>query len=343
MLSVPLGNDGDTRTVDRDATNASALDAALSRLTLDGAIYFRAEFTEAWAYESPPAEIAHLLRPGAERLIMFHIVALGRCCIALDDGQRYWAEAGDVIVLPYGDQHWMGGTTPAQSVPIVTLLDPLPWASPPVLRYGAGGDRTDIVCGYLHSEDPLFDPRLAAFPRVFVVRPPEGPLAQWVQSSIEYALAVTSAPPGSHPAPTRLPELLAIEVIRLHLASAPAARTGWIAALRDPVLAPALAELHLDPARRWTVADLASRAAVSRSLLDERFRVVLGRSPIRYLAEWRMHLADELLASTELTVAEVGFRVGYDSEEAFSRAFKRHRTVSPSLWRLRRRVQPTAS
>ena len=324
--------------VDETLAATSPLDDALSRIRLDGAIFFRAEFTEAWAYESPPAEVILLLRPGAERLIMFHIVARGRCWVTLDDGERYWADEGDVIVLPYGDQHRVGGTKDAAVVPITSLMEPLPWAAPPVLRHGAGGDRTDIVCGYLHSEDPLFDPRLHALPRVFVVRPPDGPLARWVASSIDYALAVTSPTANPRPAATRLPELLAIEVMRLYIASAPAGRHGWIAALRDPVLAPALAELHAAPERKWTVGDLAARVAVSRSLLDARFRAVLGRSPIRYLAEWRMRVADELLASTELGVADVAYRVGYDSEEAFSRAFKRHRGYSPSLWRLRQRL-----
>jgi AraC-like DNA-binding protein len=127
-----------------------------------------------------------------------------------------------------------------------------------------------------------------------------------------------------------------IEVLRAHLASAPAADQGWIAALRDPVLAPALALLHGAPDRKWTVADLASASAVSRSLLDERFRQILGRSPIRYLTEWRMHLAEEMLATTEMGVAVVARRVGYDSEEAFSRAFKRAHGLSPSHWRVAR-------
>jgi AraC-like DNA-binding protein len=135
---------------------------------------------------------------------------------------------------------------------------------------------------------------------------------------------------------TRLPELVLIEVLRLHLATAPAADSGWLAALGDPVLAPAIALLHGSPDRKWTVAELASGAAVSRSLLDERFRQVLGRSPIRYLTEWPMHLAEELLDTTEIGVAVVARRVGYDSEEAFSRAFKRAHGLSPSHWRAAR-------
>ncbi len=196
---------------------------------------------------------------------------------------------------------------------------------------------TDLVCGYLYSEDPLFDPELRVFPPVFVARLREGAAAGWLQASIAYSLeesVLSNASPN--PISTRLPELVLIEVLRHHLATAPAADHGWLAALRDPVLAPALAQLHRAPDRKWTVAELAAEVAVSRSLLDERFRQVLGRSPIRYLTEWRMHLADELLATTDIGIFELARRVGYDSEEAFSRAFKRARGLPPSHWRAAR-------
>jgi AraC-like DNA-binding protein len=278
------------------------------RLRLDGAIFLRAEYTEPWAYESLDGPTtAAVLRPGSRQVTLFHVIASGRCWVALTDGpadgERHWASVGDVIVIPYGDQHVMGG---------------------------AGGARTDVVCGYLHCEDPLFDPALRALPPLFVVHPDEA-AAQWVGSSIAYAMAAPSSALS-----TRLPALLLEEVLRIHLASAPAVDRGWFAALRDPVLAPALAGLHAEPERKWTVADLAATAAVSRSLLDARFRQLLGRSPIRYLADWRMHIAGELLATTDLSVFAVARRVGYDSEEAFSRAFKRARGEAPSPWRGRR-------
>ena len=203
-----------------------------------------------------------------------------------------------------------------------------------MIEHGGGGDRVDLVCGYLYSEDPLFDPAMPVFPPAFVVRLPDGATAGWVQASITYSLEET-APSNASPNPisTRLPELVLIEVLSLHLATAPAADHGWLAALRDPVLAPALSLLHSEPERKWTVADLAACAAVSRSMLDDRFRQILGRSPIRYLTEWRMHLAEDLLATTELGVAVIARRVGYDSEVAFSRAFKRTHGLPPSSWR----------
>ncbi|HVW31097.1 MAG TPA: AraC family transcriptional regulator [Acidimicrobiia bacterium] len=313
-----------------DMTAAPVLD----HLRLDGAIFLRAEYTEPWAYQSldAPGTVA-VVRPGSRRLTMFHVVADGRCWVSLPGGERHWAAGGDVIVLPYGDQHCMGGTEPADVVSISNFLKPPPWDTFPVLSHGAGGNRTGIVCGYLASDDPLFDPGLRALPPLFIVHPDDA-CAQWVSSSITYAMSPTATPLA-----TRLPELLLAEVLRIHLASAPAVDHGWLAALRDPVLAPALAQLHAAPERRWTVEELASTAAVSRSLLDDRFRRVLGRSPIRYLADWRMHVAEDLLATTELSVYAIARRVGYDSEAAFSRAFKRARDEAPSSWRARRRAR----
>ena len=328
-----------TETPAETTVEAVPLEQALNGLQLDGAIFFRSEFTEAWSFSSPEAagDFAHAVEPDADRLIMFHIVARGSCWVAGPDGERHRANEGDVIVLPYGDEYEMGGEAAAVSVPIFSLLAPPPWTQLPVLRHGGEGDRTDVVCGYLHSEDPLFDPRMRAFPNVFVVRLEE-PAAQWVRASIEYALAVSTGTAASDATTRRLPELLLIEMLRLHLASAPSAEHGWITALHDPALAPALACLHGRPEHPWTVSELAHEAAVSRSLLDQRFRDRLGLSPIRYLTEWRMHIATDLLASTELTVAQIAKRTGYDSQEAFSRAFKRRMGDAPTAWRTKRQA-----
>lgn len=331
MASTAADHDRLPGAPDRDPTPPDLLQVSLDRLRLEGAVFLRAEYREPWTYESlsGPATAA-LLRPGTSRVVLFHVVASGTCWIAVDGGAKHWAGTGDVIVLPYGDQHRMGGLEDADVVPISTFMPPTPWAQMPVLRYGRDGSETDVVCGYLHSRDPLFDPALRALPPVFVVHP-TGPAAQWVRANIEYALQQTSA--GTLGIPTRLPELLLVEVLRLHLASAPAIDQGWTAALRDPVLAPALAAMHRRPEQKWTVELLARESLVSRSLLDTRFREVLGRSPIRYLTEWRMHVAQDLLATTDVGVVAVAHHVGYESEEAFSRAFKRSVGAAPSVWR----------
>jgi AraC-like DNA-binding protein len=313
--------------------DSATVGAALDRLRLEGAIFLRGEYSEAWAYESPTGEMmAGLLRPGRDRLLFFHIIASGRCWVSIDDSERHWAEVGDVVVIPYGHQHKMGGTADAECVSVLELMSPPPWTEMPVVRHGAGGDRTDVICGYLDVDDPLFDPALAALPPVFVVRP-TGAARPWVESSLRYVLEATEGGAADAEVLTRLPAIVLAEVLRIHVASAPASDRGWLAALRDPVLAPALAELHRSPERKWTVADLAAAANVSRSSLDERFRQLLGRSPIRYLTDWRLHVAKELLATTDLSVFAVARRVGYDAEEAFSRAFKRAYGMAPAHWR----------
>ena len=260
MGGSALDHDRDTGAPDRvtardQGGSSAALQSALERLRLEGAVFLRAEYREPWAYESLTAgETAKILRPDSDRVILFHVVASGACWVAVDDGDKHWARRGDVIVLPYGDQHRMGGVQDAGLVSISTFLQMPPWRQMPVIRYGAGGDLTDVVCGYLHSRDPLFDPGLRVFPPVFVVRPPDGPAADWVRANVAYALEHTEAAPSSPGiVMSRLPELLLVEVLRLHLASAPAADRGWLAALNDPVLQPAMSLLHSAPERRWTV------------------------------------------------------------------------------------------
>jgi AraC-like DNA-binding protein len=267
-------------------------------------------------------------------MILFHIVAAGACWVSVDDGVRHWASEGDVIVMPYGSRYVLGGHTPVDVPSMLDLPGPPPWEDIPVVRQGGGGRRTDVVCGYLHSEHPLFDPSLKALPPVFVVRLPEGPASSWVRASIDYALEATT-PSDKSPTvlATRLPELVLMEVLRVHLSAEPAGNRGWLVALRDPVLAPALALMHGNPEHPWSVGELAQRTVVSRSVLDARFRHGLGQSPIRYLTQWRMHVAEDLLGTTDLTVYHVARRVGYQSEEAFSRAFKRERGQSPAHWR----------
>ena len=329
-------------TSDEAAPLPAAFSAALERLRLEGAVFLRAEYRDPWSYVSLTGpETADLLRPGTDRVVLFHLVASGTCWVEVDGEVRHWASAGDVIVLPYGDQHRMGGVGDAASVPLNSIMQSPPWRRMPVIRHGdSAGELTNVVCGFLHSEDLLFEPSLRVFPPVFVVRPRNDASAGWVTANIEYALTRADASPlGPDAVPTRLPELLLVEILRQHLASAPALDHGWLAALHDPVLQPALAAIHTAPAERWSVSSLARRASVSRSALDAHFRQVLGLSPIRYLTEWRMHLARDQLASTDLGVAAVGRRVGYDAEEAFSREFKRHTGAAPAQWRARHHLR----
>lgn len=306
----------------------------LATIRLSGAIFLRAEYTTPWAYESPPPDVlTNILQPDAKRLILFHIVAEGRCWIGLERGEQLKAEQGEVIVLPYGEQHVMGSAQHVPSVPIGSLLPDPPWTEFPVIRYGGGGPRASVVCGYLTCDDPIFDPVVSALPPLFSVRPPAGPAADWVAASIKYALNVSRGHSSGGSMALRLPELLFLEVLRLYVESGPPGLSRWLAALHDPVVGGALVALHAEPARKWTADELAWQTACSRSSLNARFARLLGRAPMQYLSDWRIQIAAGLLRDTSLTVSEVAVEVGYESEEAFSRAFKRAMGRPPARWR----------
>ncbi|MBV9172394.1 MAG: AraC family transcriptional regulator [Chloroflexi bacterium] len=306
----------------------------LSRIHLAGAIFLRAEYTAPWACESPSAnELMELLRSKARRLVLFHIIAEGSCWIRLRRGDYVEAQQGDVLVLPYADKHAMGVAEHPPPVPISSLLPAPPWQELPVIRHGGGGGRTSVVCGYLECDAPIFEPVVNALPPVFTVRPPTGPAADWVNASIEYALDASGLSSARASLALRLPELLFLEVLRLYMQSGPPELTGWLAALHDPIAGRALTELHNEPARAWTLDELARRSACSRSTLNARFTRLVGRAPMQYLAEWRLQLAAELLQKTTLGVAAVAYRVGYESEAAFNRAFKRAIGKPPARWR----------
>jgi AraC-like DNA-binding protein len=314
----------------------------LDLVRLTGAIFFRSEFRSPWAYTSPPAvELEGAVPSSPGSLVMFHIVAEGSCWVKLGDGVRHELSRGDVVVMPYGDANAWGSFEPADPVSIATLLPPPPWATLPHIVYGGEGPETKVVCGYLRGDAILFDPVLRALPPLFVVHPPDGPAAAWVNASVEYAMTDPSllratASPTSR-TDQRLAESVFTEVLRLYLEDRRDARlTGWLAAMRDPIVGPALARLHEDPAHGWTVAGLAAAVATSRTVLTEGFVRLLGMPPIRYLTEWRLNLASGLLRSTDQTVGEIALAVGYASEPAFSRAFKRAFGRAPAHWRAER-------
>src|SRR5215467_6817421 len=240
------------RLVPREVT-FDVMHDVLSRIRLNGAMFLRAEYTAPWACESPSAsELIDLLQCQARRLVLFHVIAEGSCWIRLSRGDYVETRQGDVVVLPYADQHAMGVAEPVSAVPISSLLPAPPWHELPVFRHGGGGNRTSVVCGYLHCEAPMFEPLVKALPPVFIVRPPSGPAAEWVNASIRYALAASGGASPSANMALRLP------------------------ALHDPIVEQALTELHGEPARPWTLDELARRAACSRSTLNERFSRLVG-------------------------------------------------------------------
>lgn len=311
----------------------SLLADVLARIRLAGAMFLRGEYAAPWAFDSPErSDLVALLAPGAERLVLFHVIREGRAWVSAR-GERIDAEPGDLVLLPHADRHLMGSHEPAEPVPIATLLPPPPWHGVPLCRFDGGGATTGVVCGYLKCDELLFNSLLRHLPPLFRVRPPAGPTAELIQACISYALDESmQAREGRVALTARMPELLLIEALRL-FSEQSGAGSGWLAAINDAVVGRALALLHAEPRRKWTLEDLARRAATSRSVLDERFRRLLGQPPMRYVAEWRMQLAAAQLRNTDAKIADIADAIGYGSEEAFSRAFQRHVGVSPARWR----------
>ena len=312
--------------------NAALLGDVLSRIRLAGAIFMRGEYGEPWAFETPPSrQLVAMLAKGSERLIPFHVVRVGRAWVDGDHMHRE-LQVGDLAILPHAQQHWLGGgRIPDHAAPIGTLLPPPPWATMPVVRMDGGGERTEIVCGYFRCDELLFNSVLRHLPPIFVIRP-EGAVADFFTATMNY---VMSEPPGAGreaPLTARLPELLLAEALRL-FSQSELQDNGWLAATLDPIIGRALALLHADPARDWTVDDLAHAAGTSRSVLAERFSRLLEQSPMQYLTEWRMQIAADLLRNGGLKIADIAERVGYGSDAAFSRAFHRQVGVWPADFR----------
>jgi AraC-like DNA-binding protein len=299
----------------------------LGHIRLTGALFLRAESSAPWAVDSPGSCIlADILSPGSERMIVFHVVRKGRLWVSAG-GHQLDFEEGDLAILPSSHRHVMGNPDAATPIRIQDLLPSSPWDDIPVLRSGGGGEVTELVCGYFRCDELLFNSFLRSLPPVIKVRP-VGTAAALLDAALSLAL---EAEPGCGTA-VRLPELLLAEALRLYSLGAPQS-TGWLAATNDPVVGRALKLIHDDPLHDWTVDALARASATSRSVLGERFRVLLGQSPIHYLVEWRMQLAANLLVSTDLRLAAIAERSGYGSEAAFSRAFHRRVGTSPAQWR----------
>jgi AraC family transcriptional regulator, alkane utilization regulator len=320
--------------------NVDLLSDVLARVRLQSAIFLRGEFSAPWGFTSTDAAtLAQVVAPGAQRLVLLHLAVEGTFHISVEGGGSALVHAGDAVVLPYCDVHTMVFPEGAQAVPIVELLPAPPWdAMPVVCTQGGGGPATRVLCGYLSCDDLLFNPVLGALPRLIHLRAGPGQAAEWRQASLRYVLEQSWRGDGRGlPLLARLPELVLVDCLRQYAEGLESDREGWLAAVRDPVVAKALLAIHAQPVHPWTVASLAQRAAVSRSVLGDRFARALGVSPMRYLAQWRLQLAADLLRTTDLGIAAIADKVGYESEAAFSRAFKRQLGSAPALWREQRR------
>jgi AraC-like DNA-binding protein len=314
-----------------------ALSDVLRAVRLSGGVFLDAEFSAPWcvaAQVGPEDCRAFGVEP--ERLIATHYVLEGTLRLAVEGEPPVELGAGDLVLLVRNDAHRLGSDLSLTPVPADDLIVPPGESALATIRYGGGGARTRIVCGFLAGELPD-NPLFASLPRVFTLRAGQGKTRDWIESSFRFAAAELAAGrPGSDTALAKLSELLFVEAVRACIAALPPDRTGWLAGLRDPHVGRALALLHGRVAHAWTVDELARQVGLSRSALGERFAALLGEPPMRYLARWRMQLASLRLRESHASLAEIAAEVGYDSEAAFNRAFKRELGVPPATWRRRR-------
>jgi AraC-like DNA-binding protein len=314
-----------------------ALSETLRVVQLVGAIFINARFSAPWCYQSPSADsAAPHLEPGAERVVIFHLITEGECHVELDGAPPTRLSAGDVVIFPQGHAHRMSsqpGLPPATGAPLERVLA----RRPRQLTYGGGGAITRLVCGYLACDARLAAMLFAGLPPLVRVNVRGSSAGAWLEASVRYALAEARSPrAGGAGVLAKLAEVLFIEVLRLYMREQSTACTGWLAGVRDPVVGAALQALQKRPEHSWTVEELAHTAGTSRSVLAERFQLLVGSSPIQYLTQWRMVLASNLLARSSAPMTRIAEAVGYQTDTAFSRAFRREFGKPPAAWRRER-------
>jgi AraC-like DNA-binding protein len=305
---------------------------------LYGAFFFEVEAAGSWSLDSVPVEeLTPRIMPGAEHLIYYHVLTRGRCYAGLKGEEQVELAPGDVVVFPHGDAHIMssGQGIRVGPGPHVHTSSSTRYSQTVVL-----GDKETrdvaLVCGFLGCDRRPFNPLLAALPHRMHIR---GASTAWVDTftrrlTEEARLGL----PGADSVLTRLAELMFIEVLRRYLDDLPPGQTGWLAGLRDEVVARVLRLIHGRPAHRWTLDELARDSASSRSNVAKQFAALVGQPPMQYLMQWRMQIATNLLTQSGAKVAAIGAQVGYDSEAAFSRAFKKATGLAPGAWREARRT-----
>lgn len=324
-----------------------ALSDVLSCVRLRGAVYFDVTCLAPWSAAAPPAAaLADVVMPGAERVIAYHLVTAGGCWAWTDGLPPVRLEAGDVVLFPHGDAHMLA-SAPGQTGGDVepdwlrstrAAPKPIPVAyAGGVVRPGevlpAAQADAVVVCGFLGCDLRPRNPLVESLPRLLLVR-----TGAWVAPVLHQAVAESRARrAGSAAVLERLSEMVFVDAVRHHLEHLPAGSSGWFAALRDPHVGRAIGLLHADPAAAWTVEQLALRVGSSRSVLHQRFVALVGQPPMQYLAQWRIQRGAQLLRSGDAKVAAIAQEVGYQSEAAFARAFKRLVGVPPAAWRAQRR------
>jgi AraC-like DNA-binding protein len=314
-----------------------ALSDVLRVAHLTGGVFLHAEFFAPWciAARVTPEHCAPFLGP-ASHLIIYHYVVEGDIRIRVDgaEGNDLVIGAGEVVLLPRNDLHLMGSDLSLPPVAASDVIHPSKDGGLFSIHHGGAGKRTRMVCGFLGFAGAEGNPVISSLPPMLKLNVEQGGAAEWIRSTFQYAAEEVSAGrPGSETVLAKLSELLFVETVRRYAEALPDGQTGWFAGLRDPYVARALALLHRDITRRWTVDDLGRDVGLSRSALADRFIRLIGLPPMHYLASWRMQIAAERLRSTSASLAQIAEIVGYDSEAAFSRAFKNAFGAAPATWR----------
>lgn len=326
------------------------LSEVLRSVRLRGAVFYHVEGEPPWVAEAPPAaDIASAIMPGAGHVMEYHVVTRGSCWSALVGEPPVRLEAGDVVVFPRGDPHVMSSAPGMRAkVDVEMYFQPRPDRMPFYLRqrgesvfpsgpeYRGDGTGTTLLCGFFGCDAWPFNPLLASLPRLLHVREADAAGRGWIAQFIHLALSESAGrQPGGEVLLERLSETMFVELVRHYIARLPEGHSGWLAGLRDRHVGRALAVLHERPAESWTMDRLADRVGLSRSALHERFARFTGHAPMQYLALWRMQLASTLLRQSSASIASIALEVGYESEAAFSRAFRRAAGEPPSAWRRR--------
>jgi AraC-like DNA-binding protein len=315
-----------------------ALSEILHSVKLEGAMFFNAELTAPWGFRSPPSsEVAGFLRKTPKHVVIYHLLTKGQARAQVEQGgHSVDLTAGDIVVFPHGDSHILCNGSPARLVDNGKQLKEVFSRGMTVYRDGGGGETTLFVCGYMECDRELCRSFLGGLPPVFKVNIRNDKAGNWLEDSIKFSAAEAAAHrAGSDAVLARLSEALFVETMRRYMAELPPQQTGWLAGARDPGVGAALAHLHRAPEHPWTIASLAQQVGVSRSVLAERFRHYMGEPPMTYLSRWRLQLGAQMLRSSSYSVARIAGEVGYESEPAFNRAFKRHFGAPPARFRMR--------
>jgi AraC-like DNA-binding protein len=308
------------------------LSDVIRAVRLNGAYFYRVEAAAPWSVPTISArELMPRVLPDAEHLISYHILLAGSCWAGLDSDRQVQMEPGDVIVFPHGDPHLMSSPAQCGLRELGAVLASAHRYTETVFLGPEDARDTTLVCGFLGCDVRPFNPLLAALPR-YMHAPGIG-RATLLQFPAQVVTESRVGGAGNETMVIRMAELMFIEAVRQHVGRQTTEQTGWLAGLVDPVVGAALSQLHADPAKPWTLIDLARVSAVSRTVLAERFSHVIGVPPMLYLKRWRLQLASDRLARGSAKVATIATEVGYESEAAFSRAFKQETGISPAAWR----------